>query len=51
MQQLLTGTFLLVHLTVFEFILAQSPHNMQGLLMVFGILLIWSILDSCLGTN
>ena len=34
LPQLLTGlTFLLVHLTVFEFILAQSPHNMQGLLI------------------
>ena len=32
--QVLTGlTFLLVFLTVFEFILAQSPHNMQGLLI------------------
>ena len=32
--QIFTGlTFLLVFLTVFEFILAQSPHNMQGLLI------------------
>ena len=32
--QLLTGvTFLLVFLTVFEFILAQSPYSMQGLLI------------------
>ena len=34
LPQLLKGlTFLLVFLTVFEFILAQSPHNMQGLLI------------------
>ena len=34
LPQLLTGlTFLLIFLTVFEFILAQSPHNMQGLLI------------------